>query len=50
VAGVGLENRQFLLGHKSKHAATRYSASEIGSLIAASNQACLLELRKNVTH
>jgi hypothetical protein len=31
--GVGFEDRKILLGHKSDHVTTHYSAPEIGALI-----------------
>lgn len=34
-SGVGFEDRKVLLGHKSDHVTTHYSAPEIGALIAA---------------
>jgi integrase len=45
VAGVGFEDRKVLLGHKSEHVTTHYSAPEIGSLIEASERVCELESR-----
>jgi integrase len=36
--GVGLEDRQDLLGHKSGRMTTHYSAAEIGNLLAAVNR------------
>lgn len=47
VAAVSFEDRQFLLGHKSNHVTTHYSAPEISSLIAASERVCQLESRKS---
>jgi integrase len=38
-AGVSLEDRQDLLGHKSSRMTTHYSAAEIGNLVAAANLA-----------
>jgi integrase len=38
-AGVGLEDRQDLLGHKSSRMTTHYSAAEIGNLVDAANRA-----------
>ncbi len=46
-AGVGFEDRKLLLGHKSDHVTTHYSAPEIGSLIEASEKVCELESRKS---
>ena len=42
VAGVGFEDRKVLLGHKSEHVTTHYSAPEIGALIEASEKVCAL--------
>ena len=36
-AGVLVENRQDLLGHRSGRITTRYSAAELGNLFSASN-------------
>ena len=47
VAGVGFEDRKLLLGHKSDHVTTHYSAPEIGSLIKASEKVCALGSRKS---
>ena len=38
-AGVSLEDRQDLLGHKSSRMTTHYSAAEIGNLLIAANLA-----------
>jgi len=38
--GVGFEDRQDLLGHKSGKITTHYSAAEIGNLIVAANKVC----------
>ena len=46
-AGVGFEDRKLLLGHKSDHVTTHYSAPEIGALIAASERVCELGSRKS---
>lgn len=46
-AGIGFEDRQVLLGHKSRHVTTHYSAPEISSLIAASEKVCALQSRKS---
>ena len=43
VAGVSLEDRKLLLGHKAQHVTTHYSAPEIGALIEASERVCQLE-------
>ena len=45
-AGVGFEDRKILLGHKSEHVTTHYSAPEIGMLIEASEKVCALGSRK----
>jgi integrase len=45
--GVGFEDRKNLLGHKSDHVTTHYSAPEISNLIAAAERVCELESRKN---
>ena len=47
VAGVGFEDRKLLLGHKSDHVTTHYSAPEIGALISASERVCDLGSRKS---
>ena len=39
-AGVGLEDRQDLLGHKSGRVTTHYSAAEIKNLVDAANKVC----------
>jgi integrase len=39
-AGVSLENRQDLLGHKSGRITTHYSAAELSNLIEAAEKAC----------
>jgi integrase len=46
-AGVGFEDRKILLGHKSDHVTTHYSAPEIGALIEASERVCELKSRKS---
>jgi integrase len=47
VVGVGFEDRKVLLGHKSDHVTTHYSAPEIGTLIEASEKVCALQSRKS---
>ena len=47
VAGVGFEDRKVLLGHKSDHVTTHYSAPEMGALIAAAERVCDLGSRKS---
>jgi integrase len=37
-AGVGLEDRQDLLGHKSGRMTTHYGAAELANLLAAVNK------------
>jgi site-specific recombinase XerD len=39
-AGVSLEDRQDLLGHKSGRITTHYSQPELENLIAAANKVC----------
>jgi integrase len=39
-AGVGFEDRQDLLGHKSERITTHYSAAELSNLLEASNKVC----------
>jgi integrase len=46
-AGVGFEDRKLLLGHKSNHVTTDYSAPELGALIRASEMVCDLASRKS---
>jgi hypothetical protein len=46
-AGVGFEDRKILLGHKSDHVTTHYSAPEIGALVEASERVCELKSRKS---
>ncbi len=48
-AGVGFEDRQDLLGHKSDRITTHYSAPELESLIAAANKVCPDERHKTDT-
>ena len=48
-AGIGFEDRKVLLGHKSDHVTTHYSAPEIGALIAAAERVCKLGSRKSPT-
>ena len=45
--GIGFEDRKVLLGHKSDHVTTHYSAPEIGMLIAAAERVCELGSRKS---
>ncbi len=45
-AGVSLEDRQDLLGHKSGKITTEYSAPELADLIAASDRVCGEKSRK----
>lgn len=46
-AGIGFEDRKVLLGHKSDHVTTHYSAPEIGALITAAERVCELGSRKS---
>jgi hypothetical protein len=46
-AGIGFEDRKVLLGHKSDHLTTHYSAPEIGALVAAGERVCELGTRKS---
>jgi len=46
-AGVSLEDRQHLLGHKSGRITTHYSRPELEQLIASANKVCGDESRKN---
>jgi integrase len=48
-AGVGFEDRQDLLGHKSNRITTHYSAPELENLIAAANKVCPDERHKTDT-
>jgi len=43
---VGFEDRKLLLGHKSDHVTTHYSAPGIGALIEAAENVCELEFRR----
>ena len=45
-AGVGFEDRQDLLGHKSGRITTHYSAAELEGLIDAANRVCGENSRK----
>lgn len=45
-AGVSFEDRQDLLGHKSRRMTTHYSAAELSNLIEAAEKACRVESRK----
>ncbi len=46
-AGVGFEDRQDLLGHKSGRITSHYSAAELDNLIEAANRVCLDKSRKS---
>ena len=46
-AGVSFEDRQDLLGHKSRRITTHYSEAEVANLIAAAEKACNQKSRKN---
>jgi site-specific recombinase XerD len=45
-AGVSFEDRQDLLGHKSRRMTTHYSEAELANLIAAAERACSSKSRK----
>ncbi len=45
-AGVGFEDRQDLLGHKSGRITTHYSQAELSNLIEAADKVCTTESRK----
>ena len=46
-AGVQFEDRQSLLGHKSSHVTTHYSAADVSNLISAAEKICDLGSRKS---
>jgi hypothetical protein len=46
-AGVSLEDRQDLLGHKSARITTHYSRPELEQLITSANKVCANESRKS---
>lgn len=46
-AGVGFEDRQDLLGHKSGRITSHYSAAELDNLIEAANRVCSDKSRKS---
>ncbi len=46
-AGVPLETRRVLLGHKNSDITTHYSAPEIEELIEAAERVCALRSRKS---
>lgn len=48
-AGVGFEDRQDLLGHRSGRITTHYSRAELQNLINAANSVCDLDSRKSPT-
>lgn len=48
-AGVSYEDRQDLLGHRSRRITTHYSAAELSSLIEAANAVCGTKSRKSPT-
>ncbi len=48
-AGVSLETRKLLLGHKNGDITTHYSAAEIGELIAATNRICAAKGTPSIT-
>jgi integrase len=45
-AGVSFEDRQDLLGHKSRRITTHYLEAELANLIAAAEKACDPKFRK----
>ena len=45
--GVGFEDRQDFLGHRSGRATTHYSAAELGRLIEAAERVCDAKGRKS---
>ncbi len=46
-AGVSFEDRQDLLGHKSRRMTTHYSEAELANLIAAADRACSSKFHKS---
>jgi integrase len=46
-AGVSFEDRQDLLGHKSRRMTTHYSEAELANLIAAAERACSSKFHKS---
>lgn len=48
-AGVSLETRKLLLGHKNGDITTHYSAAEIGELIAATGRICAAKGTPSIT-
>jgi len=46
-AGVGFEDRQDLLGHRSGRITTHYSQAELSNLIEAADKVCTTESRKS---
>ena len=48
-AGVALETRKVLLGHKNGDITTHYSAVEIGELLAASSRICAAKATPSIT-
>ncbi|WP_232019606.1 tyrosine-type recombinase/integrase [Candidatus Rickettsiella viridis] len=54
-AEVSFEDRQILLGHKTKSVTTHYSAATLGNLIRAANKVCeigkhSMVLRRRLSH
>jgi integrase len=45
-AGIGFEDRQDLLGHRSSRITTHYSAAELSKLIEAANSVCISDDRR----
>src|SRR5580693_2974945 len=48
-AGVSLEDRQDLLGHKRQEITTHYSAAEVGHLIQAANRVLIRSTASSTT-
>jgi hypothetical protein len=48
-AGVGLEDRQDLLGHKNGRITTHYSNAELNNLLLAANKVCEIEQGPRLT-
>jgi len=48
-AGVGLEDRQDLLGHKRQEITTRYGAAEVGHLIQTANHVLIQSTASSTT-
>ena len=48
-AGVSLETRKLLLGHKNGDITTHYSSAEIGELVAAANRISAAKATPSIT-